>query len=151
VAVTGEVKMELGTFGAVMAFASEVVAQSVAFCESAGSLAWGSDLQAILRSLADEGRRDRATIEQARRENVTEMILEPIAGLHRQEYRVDTEEPEAGADAAIVRTALLLAERDHRFFIDSSAKLPLPEVARIFRRVAHRKERELARLRALTS
>lgn len=143
--------MELGTFGAVMAFASEVVAQSVAFYESACSVAKGSDLQAVLRSLSDEGRRDQATIEQARRENVTEMILEPIAGLRQQEYRVDAVGPEAGSDAAISRTALLLAERDHRFFTDSSAKLPLPEVARIFRRVAHRKEREVARLRALTS
>ena len=143
--------MELGTFGAVMAFASQVVAQSVAFYESACSVTPGSDLQAVLRSLADEGQRDQVTIVQARRENVTEMILEPIAGLRQQEYQVTVEEPAIGSEAAILGAALLLAERDYRFFTDSSAKLPLPEVARIFRRVAHRKEREVARLRALAS
>ena len=143
--------MELGTFGAVMAFASQVVAQSVAFYESACSVAQGPDLQAVLRSLSDQGRRNQVTIEQARRENVTEMILEPIAGLRQEEYQLTVEEPAAGSEAAILRMTLRLAERDHRLFYESSARLPLPEVARIFRRVAHQQEREVARLRALMS
>jgi hypothetical protein len=55
-----------------------------------------------------------------------------------------------GADAEILKTALLLEERDQRFFRDLSAKLPLPEVARILRKVAVRKEGTIIKLRALT-
>lgn len=141
--------MELGTFGAVMGFASQVVTQSGEFYEAAIGLAKGTELKAVLRSLWEGGKKDRATMEQTRRENVTEMILEPIAGLRQEEYDVTVEKPAPGADAEILKTALLLEERDQRFFRDSSAKLPLPEVARVFRKVARRKEENLNELRAL--
>jgi hypothetical protein len=104
-----------------------------------------------LRSLSDGGRKDRARMEQTRRENVTEMILEPIAGLYQEEYEVTVKELAPGADAEILKMALLLEERDQRFFSDSSAALDSPEVARIFRKVAQRKEKNLITLRALAN
>jgi hypothetical protein len=142
--------MELGTFGAVMAFASQVVTQSAAFYETVGDRAKGPELREVLKALQDGANRDRATMEQARRENVTEMILEPIAGLRREEYEVRIGEVAPQADPEILKTALLLEERDQRFFQDSSAKLPLPEVARLFRKVAKRRVENLAKLRSLT-
>jgi len=142
--------MELGTFGAVMAFASQAVTQSAEFYETARERAKGPELKDVLKSLQDGANRDRATMEQTRRENVTEMILEPIAGLRREEYEVRLSEMAPEADAEILKTALLLEERDQRWFRDSSAKLRLPEVARIFRKVARRKEETILRLRALT-
>ena len=142
--------MELGTFGAVMAFASQAVTQSAEFYETARERAKGPELKDVLKSLQDGANRDRATMEQTRRENVTEMILEPIAGLRREEYEVRLSEVAPEADAEILKTALLLEERDQRWFRDSSAKLRLPEVARIFRKVARRKEETILRLRALT-
>jgi len=142
--------MELGTFGAVMAFASQAVTQSAEFYETARERAKGPELKDVLKSLQDGANRDRATMEQTRRENVTEMILEPIAGLRREEYEVRLSEVAPEADAEILKTALLLEERDQRWFRDSSAKLPLPEVARLFRKVARRKEGTILKLRALT-
>ena len=142
--------MELGTFGAVMAFASQAVTQSAEFYETARERAKGPELKDVLKSLQDGANRDRATMEQTRRENVTEMILEPIAGLRREEYEVRLSEMAPEADAEILKTALLLEERDQRWFRDSSAKLPLPEVARLFRKVARRKEGTILKLRALT-
>ena len=142
--------MELGTFGAVMAFASQAVTQSAEFYETARERAKGPELKDVLKSLQDGANRDRATMEQTRRENVTEMILEPIAGLRREEYEVRLSEVAPEADAEILKTALLLEERDQRWFRDSSAKLRLPEVARIFRKVARRKEGTILKLRALT-
>ena len=142
--------MELGTFGAVMAFASQAVTQSAEFYETARERAKGPELKDVLKSLQDGANRDRATMEQTRRENVTEMILEPIAGLRREEYEVRLSEMAPEADAEILKTALLLEERDQRWFRDSSAKLRLPEVARIFRKVARRKEETILKLRAFT-
>jgi hypothetical protein len=142
--------MELGTFGAVMAFASQVVTQSAGFYETVCDRATGPELKEVLKALRDGAHRDRATMEQARRENVTEMILEPIAGLRREDHVATVDESILGSDAAIVKTALLLEGRDQRFFEVSAAKLPLPEVARLFRKVAKRREENLAKLHAFT-
>jgi len=141
--------MELGTFGAVMGFASQLVAQLLEFCETADSLAADGELKAALRSLSEEVAKEGAAMEQARRENVTEMILEPIAGLSREQYQVTLTELTAGADADILEMALRLLERDQRFFQESASKLPLPEVARTLRKVVQRRERSLLGLRAL--
>jgi rubrerythrin len=142
--------MELGTFGAVMAFALQVVSQSAEFYETVCDRAKGPRLKEVLKALQDGANRDRATMEQTRRENVTEMILEPIAGLRQEDYMATVDESILGSDTAIVKTALLLEGRDQRFFEVSAAKLPLPEVARLFRKVAKRREENLAKLRALT-
>jgi hypothetical protein len=141
--------MELGTFGAVMEFASQVATRSAGYYEAACVRAQGQELREVLKTLRDGARKDRAAIEQIRRENVTEMILEPIAGLHRDEFEAVPGEAASATDAEILATALLLEERDRRFFQDSSAKLPLPEVARAFRRVARKKEETILMLRGL--
>jgi len=143
--------MQLGTFGAVMGFASQVVRQSADFYESAADLARAPQLKEALQSLGERARKDAITMEQTRRENVTEMILEPITGLEQEEYDVKVGKLAPEADAEILSVALALEEREQRFFRDSSVKLPLPEVARVFRKVVQRKEENLARLRALMS
>lgn len=142
--VTGEVKMELGTFGAVMGYAAQLIQQSASSYETALHAAQNPELAALLQSLADEANKDLAALEQARRENVTEMILEPITGLRPEEYEVDVTRP--ASDAEIIRSARRLEERDQKFFRDASAKVPLPEVARLFRRMAAKKEKNLSRL-----
>jgi len=42
-----------------------------------------------------------------------------------------------------------LEEREKRFFQDASAKVPLPEVARFFRKIVEKKERNLSRLASI--
>lgn len=143
--------MELGTFGAVMGFASQVVTQSAQFYETALDRARGLELKEALKGLWAGANRDRATMEQARRENVTEMILEPIAGLRMEDYEVEVGAIADSGDTEILKKALLLEERDRRFFEDSAGKLPIPEVARVFRKVAKRKAENLVRLRVLTN
>jgi rubrerythrin len=142
--VIGETKMELGTFGAVMGYAVQLNQQSAGFYDTALHAAQNPELAALLQSLADDAAKDLAALEQARRENVTEMILEPIAGLRREEYEVDVTRP--ASDAEIIRSAKRLEERDQKFFRDASTKVPLPEVARLFRRMAAKKEKNLGKL-----
>ncbi len=144
--MTGQEKMELGTFGAVMGYAAQLIQQSAGFYETALPATLKPELAALLRSLADEATKDVAALEQARRENVTEMILEPITGLRREEYAVEVTQP--AGDAEIVRAAKRLEERDQKFFRDASAKVSLPEVARLFRRMAGKKEKNLSKLGA---
>jgi rubrerythrin len=141
--------MELGTFGAVMGFASQVAAQSEAFYTSACERTQCAEMLAILEGLREQARKDRASMEQMRRENVTEMILEPITGLHQEDFEVAVEAMASEERADTLQAALRLEERDVRFFTESATRLPLPEVSRVFRRIAKRKESNLARLRAL--
>jgi rubrerythrin len=136
--------MKLGTFGAVMGYAAQLIQQSAGFYETALHAVQNPELAALLQSLADDANKDLAALEQARRENVTEMILEPITGLRREEYEVDV--PRPASDAEIVQAAKRLEERDERFFRDASAKVPLPEVARLFRRMAAKKQKNLSKL-----
>jgi hypothetical protein len=48
-----------------------------------------------------------------------------------------------------LKAALALEEKEQNFFSDSSAKVPLSEVARTFRRIAQKKGKSLAKLKAL--
>ena len=48
-------------------------------------------------------------------------------------------------DAELIRAALILEEREKKFFQDASVKVPLPEVARIFRKMAQKKEENLGK------
>jgi rubrerythrin len=141
--------MALGTFGAVMGFAAELAAQSASFYETAARTAKDSELGTILRSLAEDEKKYCALMERARRENVTEMILAPIEGLDPGAYQVNVGKPDQENDKGILASALLLEEREQRFFGDSAGKIPLPEVARLFRKVAQKKEKSVAKLRSL--
>jgi hypothetical protein len=49
----------------------------------------------------------------------------------------------------VLGVAVALEEREKRFFQDASARIPLPEVARFFRKIAERKERNLSRLASI--
>ncbi len=143
--------MELGTFGAVMGFASQLVMQSASYYETTGKSVKNAELKAVLQILSEDGKKDYATMEQTRRENVTEMILEPITGLDREEYEISPSRLSQESDTGILKSALLLEERECKFFRDSSGKIPLPEVARVFRKVAQKKEKNLIKLRSVGS
>jgi rubrerythrin len=141
--------MTLSTFGAIMEFAAELVKQAEDQYRALASNAKDSPLREVLEALSAEEVKTHALMMRARRENVTEMILEPVSGLHREEYEMDLKVPDRREDAEIIRTALILEERGKKFFQDASAKVPLPEVARIFRKVAQKKDENLQRLQGL--
>jgi len=141
--------MALTTFGAIMAFAVDMVTQTGEYYKTLAPLATEAALKENLEDLAREEVKSRARIEETRRMNVTEMILEPVAGLLKKAYQMEVKIPEASADADILRLAVALEEREKRFFRDASAKVPLPEVARFFRKIAEKKERNLARLASI--
>jgi hypothetical protein len=98
--------------------------------------------------LEEEGK-NTSLMERTRRENVTEMILEPIAGLDQSDYEIEMKGMDQTEDSDLLKMALILEERERRFFSEVSDKVPLPEVGRIFRKVAQKKERSLAKLKTL--
>jgi len=141
--------MTLTTFGAIMGFAAEVVGQTGGAYKALVQKAQNPALRETLQSLLNEAGKNHSLMEQTRRENVTEMILEPVTGLHQEDYRIDLKMTDSAEDVDFLKTALMLEEREKKFFQDVSSKVPLPEVARIFRKIAQKKEGNLERLRSL--
>jgi hypothetical protein len=141
--------MALSTFGAIMGFAAEMVGQTRDTYKALIEKAKNPALKEVLQELAVEKGKNHSLMEKTRRENVTEMILEPVAGLHEEDYEVDLKGLEQKDDADLLRVALILEQREKRFFQDASAKLPLPEVARIFRKISRKMEEDLEKLQRL--
>jgi hypothetical protein len=125
--------MELNTFGAVMGFAVDLEQRAGEWYARAASSA-SPALAARLQELGEARAKRKKLMERVRRENVTEMILEPISGLDGAPYEADAQ---VGAgDTELLRQALLREEQAEQFYLAASAKLSIPEVARIFKKVA---------------
>jgi hypothetical protein len=138
--------MALTTFGAIMGFAAEMFGKGDGILTAAMEKAKGPAVLEVLRGLLADQRKNRVLMENARREHVTEMILEPIAGLQQERYELDPALPDKPGDAELVRHAIALEEKEKRFLEDCAAKIPLPEVARLFRKVAKKMEQNIFKL-----
>lgn len=141
--------MALTTFGAIMGFAVEMIGRSMDIYRTAVEKVKDPVLKEKLQALLEEGKKNSSLMEQTRRENVTEMILEPIAGLQREDYEIDLKISGASEDSDLLKVVLSLEENEKRFFHDSSEKVPLPEVSRIFRKIARKKEKNIDHLKSL--
>ena len=141
--------MALSTFGAIMGFAAEMVQETETFYKAMIQTAKDPILREALKVLLEEEGKNYSLMERTRRENVTEMILEPIAGLDQGGYEIEMKGLDQTMDADLLKMALILEERERRFFSEVSDKIPLPEVGRIFRKMAQKKERSLAKLKTL--
>lgn len=138
--------MELNTFGAIMGFASEMVRQAKESYKSLLQKVKDPSLKELLEALLEEEQKNHSLLEKTRRENVTEMILEPITGIHQEDYQMEKEEIERVQERDFSKIALMLEQREQRFFNEVSDKLPFPEVVRIFRKIAQKKEKFIAKL-----
>jgi rubrerythrin len=141
--------MALSTFGAIMGFAAQMVRQTETLYKTMIQKVENPVLREALQLLLEEEGKNYSLMERTRRENVTEMILEPIAGLDQSDYEIEMKGMDQTEDSDLLKMALILEERERRFFSEVSDKVPLPEVGRIFRKVAQKKERSLAKLKTL--
>jgi len=95
---------ELRTFGAVIRFAAAHEAEAVAYYER--WMAKGGDRPALIASLASRHAKRAARLERLVREQLNEMILEPIAGLCAEDYAITSEESLCAASAIELETRL---------------------------------------------
>jgi hypothetical protein len=141
--------MALTTFGAIMGFAGEITGQTADAYKTMIQKAKDPGLRDILQTLSVEGGKSHSLMEKTRRENVTEMILEPITGLQQEDYEIDIKVTDQMGDADLLKAALAFEEREKKFFNDVSIKVPFPEVARIFRKLTQKKLENLEKLQSL--
>jgi len=141
--------MSLTTFGAIMAFSFEMVRYALDIYRAAVQKAKDPALKETLEVLLQETKKHLVLMEQIRRENITEMILEPIHGLQRADYEMDITLSDQTQDSGLVKTALSVEEKMRKFFYEAAAKVPIPEVKKMFLKIVQKKEMNLARLEGL--
>lgn len=121
----GKPMSSLNTFGAILTYAIELETQLRDYYQAAGNA-----------TRAAEADKRRANLERVRRENVTEIKLEPIEGLDEADYALNLDDTSADGQQAIERTAA-------RFYADVAPKINVREAQRALERCGRQHE-ELA-------
>jgi rubrerythrin len=141
--------VDLTTFGAVLKFALDIETEVSSFYESAIGVATDPDLEKLLESLFNRGLKRIKTLMRVRRENVTEMILEPIAGLDSEVHKPVTVIPEGADDGVVRETAAALETKLHEFYMHAAAKIDfLSEAAYAFELLADANSEAVQSMRA---
>lgn len=109
---------ELNSFGAIFAFALTLEGNLSAYYAAAGQPAKAADAE-----------KRRTTLERVRRENVTEIKLEPIDGLHEADFTLDLADPSPEGQARN-------AEAAARFYEAAAPKINVREAQRALERAA---------------
>lgn len=108
----------INSFGSILTFAIDLETRLRDYYTAAGDAARAAD--------ADKRR---INLERVRRENITEIKLEPIEGLHEADYTLDLADTSAAGMQAVEATAA-------RFYTDVAPKINVREAQRALERCA---------------
>lgn len=134
--------MPLTNFGSILNFAETLERRHLDFYAAAAHNPACAALTDQLALFSEDGRKHIRTIQRTRRENVTEMILEPIRDFQRAPYDTAVADP-AGHDAAgVLAQARQLEETAEAYYRTAAEKIrALPEVARALKTLAKKRAR----------
>ena len=139
--------LELRTFGAVLRFALELEAGATVFYKSALGHATNPKLKQLSEALIERGEKRVQLLMRLRRENTTEMLLEPIAGLDSEKFRPQTELPKEADDAGLTQLASVMETKLQAFYTAAARKVNfLSEAAGAFERLAEENTENARRL-----
>ena len=141
--------MELGTLGAVLAFAVKLEGQGAEFYEKVASLAKDPPASEVFLSLAEAKRKRKKRVETSRREYVNEMLLEPLVGLNTSDYLVETEVSSKNDYDTAWRSATELEESSQRLYLDAAELITLPQLARVLKKLGQENADHRLRLESL--
>jgi len=139
--------LELGTFGVILKFAMEVEQEAINFYETASNVVKDDELLGKFQDLQKRGLKRLKTLERVRRENVTEMILEPIIGFDSENYKPATEIPTGAEERIVQEIAVNIEKILLAFYTQAAAKIDfLSEVAYSFELLAEDNEKAVQSL-----
>jgi hypothetical protein len=108
----------LNAFGAIMTYAIELETRLRDYYKAVGN-----------EDRAKDADKRRSNLERVRRENVTEIKLEPIEGLHEDNYEMNLSDTSAAGQKAVEEIAA-------RFYVDTAPKINVREAQRALERCA---------------
>ncbi len=143
-------KMELRNFGSIMGFAAELEASDKRFYEAAAANPVCAEYRELLEALAADEKKNEKNMLRARREHVTEMVLEPITDFNSEPYESDRElRPDMGLEQIMAR-ALELEEKAQRFYHQAAEKTKgLAEISRVLAKTGKKRADHKAQLEAI--
>jgi len=142
--------MPLENFGSILNFAEELENQDCAFYAAAANNPTCAECKDLFEQFAAEAKKNIKTIQRTRRENVTEMILEPIKDFTRAPFCEECEGAATLAAAEVLDSAKKLEKRAERYYTEAAVKIKaLPEVARALKIIAKKRSAHLSKLAEL--
>lgn len=143
------ISLDLGTFGVIIKFAMETESKVNDFYKEVSEVAKNDALVRLLGDLVIRGRKRINTLERVRRENVTEMILEPIEGFDSDSFGINADASLALDDATIRIMANNIENTLQKFYTTAARKIDfLPEAEYAFELLAEKNEEFIKRLNA---
>ncbi len=131
-----------------MQFAIDNEAGTMGLYEQAVRLSSSKKVKAFFADLVEQLSKRVDTLERIRRENITEMILEPITDFYADEYPLKLEMNE-NDDRVVCESAIIVEETRMKFFRYGAQKLEfLIEVADAFERMADENQENIDSLRS---
>ena len=144
--------MPLTNFGAILNFAEKVEQDDMDFYRQASENPAAGPHQELLETFAMEGKKHISLVQRTRRENVTEMILEPIRDFVRDGYQLTVDDAGAMDSKAILTAAVALEKRAIRYYSDAAEKIrALPEVSRALKTLAKKRSQRLGQVERLSA
>ena len=143
--------MPLENFGSILNFAEELESQNRDFFSAAATNPACNEMKDLFEKFALDGKKNITAVQRTRRENVTEMILEPIRDFTRAPFC-----EECGAAGSMNKDQALVAarrleQRAERYYTQAADKIKaLPEVSRSFKSLAKNHAAHLKALAELT-
>ncbi len=141
--------MPLTNFGAILNFAEKVEQEDMEFYHKASSTAAAEPYRLLFEMFVREGKKHISVVQRTRRENVTEMILEPIRDFVRDGYQLTVDDAGAMDSKAILTAAV--ERRAITYYIDAAEKIrALPEVSRALKTLAKKRTQRLDRIKSIS-
>ena len=143
--------MPLTNFGAILNFAEKVEQEDMEFYRKACASAAAEAYRLLFEIFVREGKKNLSLVQRTRRENVTEMILEPIRDFERDSYQLRVENADDLDGAAFIVAAVALENRAIRYYSDAAQKIRAqPEVSRALKTLAKKRTQRLDRIKSIT-
>jgi hypothetical protein len=141
--------MPLQNFGSIMNFAEELERLDQRFYEAALTNPACSAHAQLFTELAAEAGKNVKTVQRLRRENVTEMILEPVQDFTRASFCEDCADAAVLTAAEVLKAAKRLEGRAERYYIEAAGKIQaLSEVSRALRTLGKIRKARAAKISA---
>lgn len=139
--------MPLTNFGSILNFAETLETENEALYAKLAALEAGADIKEVLEQFITDSKKNTQAVQRTRRENVTEMILEPIKDFIRDPYQ-QTEDALDNLDAAGALQIVQKRERNaERYYAEAAEKIKaLPEVSRALKTIGKKHTAHLKKL-----
>jgi rubrerythrin len=142
--------MPLENFGSILNFAEELEKQDQSFFAAIAGNPACAEFKEMFEQFASDVGKNIKEVQRTRRENVTEMILEPVRNFARAPFCEECADAGSMDGEAALATAKRLVARAERYYAEAAEKIKAqPEVSRALKTIGKKHKAHREKLAAL--